>query len=161
MDTRWRWRLPVYASLVEDTISLADLGIPEVANGFGVCEGESWLGLDNQQGVQIAGSRESVGEQETKKTMCHEKAMSWHAVDGGVWTINLIIIALLQIKRVRDDAKMVNVRRWDERIDYGGCLSHEACCEGVGLVCSEGARKVPMSNRVFLKQGRWIFWRPE
>ena len=83
--------------------------------------------------------------------------MSWHAVDGGVWTINLIIIALLQIKRVRDDAKMVNVRRWDERIDYGGCLSHEACCEGVGLVCSEGARKVPMSNRVFLKQGRWIF----
>ena len=50
----------MYASLIEDTISLADLGIPEVANGFGVCEGESWLGLDNQQGAQIAGSRESV-----------------------------------------------------------------------------------------------------
>ena len=107
----------MYASLVEDNISLADLGISEVTNGLGVCEGER-LGLDNQRGAQVDGSRESVGEQETKKTMCHEKAMPWHAVDGGVWTINLIIRALLQIKRVRDDTKMANVRQWNKRIDY-------------------------------------------
>ena len=70
LDTRWRWRLSVCASLVEDTISLADLGIPEVTNGLGVYEGER-LGLDNQQDAQIDGSQElvmqrnpGVGEQE-------------------------------------------------------------------------------------------------